>query len=277
MITDAQVHLWPANSPEFPWASNAAPHLPEPMPAERMLGLMDEAGVDRAIISPQVTAGRSPAYAIHVSKKYPKRFRVMPWFAANKPEQFDLLPRWLDTPGVCSLRLSLNSEDEMKMFNDGALEPLWKAVTQYRIPMAVFRREGCGVIEPVICKYPDMVVIVDHFNWATPKDRERKMVEMETLAKYPNVYIKVSALPRLTDSPPPYADMEPLIKRVHAAYGARRLMWGSDQTQIMGAKRGTFNDSVDIIRVSAAKYLPREDIAWILNGTAAKVLNWPAA
>ena len=61
MITDAQVHLWNPNTPDDPWEPGAAAHLPEPMPAERMMKLMDEAGIDRAIVSPaNVAPKRSP-------------------------------------------------------------------------------------------------------------------------------------------------------------------------------------------------------------------------
>lgn len=277
MITDAQVHLWEASRPDRPWAPAAEAHLPEPMTAERMLGLMDEAGVDRAVISPPgVLPERSPAYALEAAARYPGRFRVMPWFLPHRQEQFDALPAWLDTPGVCSLRLSLNGEQEMKLLAEGRLEPLWAACERHRIPVAVFRRGGVGVVEAVAREHPGMPMIIDHFNWATPRDRERKMREMEALARYPNVHVKLSALPRLSDSPPPYADLQPLIRRVHAAYGAQRLMWGSDQTQIMAAGRGSYRDSVDIIRVSAAKYLPAQDIEWMLHGTAARVFGWPA-
>lgn len=278
MITDAQVHLWEASRPDRPWAANAEAHLPEPMTAERMIGLMDEAGIDRAVISPPgVLPDRGPAYALEVAAKYPKRFRVMPWFIPTKQEQFDSLPRWMDTPGVCSLRLSLNEGRHMELLGDGGLEPLWTACERQHIPVALFRRDGLGVAEDAIRRHPGMPVIIDHFNWAADDaDRERKIQEMESLAKYPNVHIKVSSLPKLTKSPPPYPDLEPLIKRVHAAYGAKRLMWGSDQTQIMAIRNGSYRDNVDIIRVSAAKYLPAADIEQMLHGTATKVFNWPA-
>ncbi len=277
MITDAQVHLWEASRPDRPWAPDADAHLPEPMTAERMMGLMDEAGIDRAVISPAgLLPDRSPVYALEAAAKYPKRFRVMPWFLPLK--QFDQLPKWMDTPGVCSLRLSLNEGKHMQMLADGGLEPLWTVCERQNIPVALFRRDGLGVAEDAIRNHPGMSVIIDHFNWATEDaDRERKMQEMEALAKYPNVYIKVSSLPKLTKSPPPYPDFEPLIRRVHAAYGAKRLMWGSDQTQIMAIKNGSYRDNLDMIRVSAAKYLPKEDIEWMLHGTATKIFNWPAA
>ena len=277
MITDAQVHLWEASRPDRPWAPKAEAHLPEPMTAERMLGLMDEAGIDRAVISPAgLLPDRSPVYALEAAAKYPKRFRVMPWFLPAR--QFDLLPRWMDTPGVCSLRLSLNEDKHMELLANGGLEPLWTACERQRIPVALFRRDGLAVAEDAIRKHPGMTVILDHFNWAAADgDRERKIQEMEKLAKYPNVHVKVSSLPKLTQSPPPYAELEPFIKRVHAAYGAQRLMWGSDQTQIMAINNGSYRDNVDIIRVSAARYMPKEDVEAMLHGTATRVFNWPAA
>jgi hypothetical protein len=47
LIVDSQVHLWKANSPDYPWNPSAQPQLPEPFTIERALPLMDEAGVDR--------------------------------------------------------------------------------------------------------------------------------------------------------------------------------------------------------------------------------------
>src|SRR5688572_12437406 len=51
-IVDAQVHMWKANSPDWPWDPGVKPQLPEPFTYERALALMDEAGVDRVVIVP---------------------------------------------------------------------------------------------------------------------------------------------------------------------------------------------------------------------------------
>ena len=59
MIVDAQVHLWKADSPDYPWEPGAKPQLPEPFTIERALGLMDEAGVDRVVIVPPVLNDRN--------------------------------------------------------------------------------------------------------------------------------------------------------------------------------------------------------------------------
>src|SRR5262245_35973995 len=51
-IVDAQVHLWKANTPDWPWDARATAQLPEPFTIERALPMMDEAGVDRVVIVP---------------------------------------------------------------------------------------------------------------------------------------------------------------------------------------------------------------------------------
>ena len=50
MIVDAQVHLWKAESDDWKWVPGRKPQLPEPFTIEKLVELMDEAGVDRAVI-----------------------------------------------------------------------------------------------------------------------------------------------------------------------------------------------------------------------------------
>ena len=68
---------------------------------------------------------------------------------------------------------------------------------------------------------------------------------------------------------------DPWDPRVHAACGAERLMWASDQTQTMGKSRGTYAENADIIRKYAAAYLPAADVQMMMHGTATRVLKWP--
>src|SRR5215475_11510656 len=58
-IVDAQVHLWKANSPDWPWDPGVTPQLPEPFTIERALPMMHEAGVDRVVIVPPSLNDRS--------------------------------------------------------------------------------------------------------------------------------------------------------------------------------------------------------------------------
>jgi predicted TIM-barrel fold metal-dependent hydrolase len=70
------VHLWKANSPDWPWDPGVTPQLPEPFTIERALPMMDEAGVDRVVIVPPSLNDRND-YALEAVKRYPNRFGIM--------------------------------------------------------------------------------------------------------------------------------------------------------------------------------------------------------
>ena len=86
VIVDAQIHLWGPNSPSLPWVPNVPPQMPEPFTIERALPLMDEAGVDRAVVVPPSWVGDRNDYALEAARRYPGRFAVMGRLPLNKPE-----------------------------------------------------------------------------------------------------------------------------------------------------------------------------------------------
>src|SRR5712691_3090067 len=73
-IVDAQVHLWKAESPDWPWVPGVKPQLPEPFTIEKLVPLMDEAGVERVVIVPPSWPGDRNDYGLEAAKQYPNRF-----------------------------------------------------------------------------------------------------------------------------------------------------------------------------------------------------------
>lgn len=73
MIVDAQVHLWKEEAADRPWPAwgRRVCHMPEPLSYEKMLSIMDEAGVDRAIVVPPSWEGDRNDYALEAARKYP--------------------------------------------------------------------------------------------------------------------------------------------------------------------------------------------------------------
>ena len=79
------------------------------------------------------------------------------------------------------------------------------------------------------------------------------------------VYVKLSALFRVSREGPPYADLKPRFAALVDAYGADRLMWGSDFpfAQLSGGQGA----SLDAVAGFCAD-LPAGQRAAILGGTA---------
>jgi hypothetical protein len=80
-IVDAQVHLWKAESPDWPWVPGAKPQLPEPFTIEKLVPMMDDAGVNRAVIVPPSWPGDRNDYALEAAKRYPT---ASPSWAASR-------------------------------------------------------------------------------------------------------------------------------------------------------------------------------------------------
>src|SRR5207247_2543321 len=108
VIVDAQVHLWKAESPDWPWVPGRQPQMPEPFTIEKLVPLMDEAGVDRVVIVPPSWPGDRNDYAIEAAKRYPNRFAVMGRIPLKNPESAVLLPKWKEQLGMLGVRLTLH-------------------------------------------------------------------------------------------------------------------------------------------------------------------------
>ena len=98
------------------WPQAAAP---EPFTIERLLALMDEAGVDRVVIVPPSWPGDRNDYALEAAKRYPKRFAVMGRLPIEKREQAAaLLPKWKEQPGMVGVRLTFQAAMEKLLTED---------------------------------------------------------------------------------------------------------------------------------------------------------------
>ena len=82
-IVDAQVHLWKAESEDWKWVPGMKPQMPEPFTIEKLVPLMDQAGVDRVVVVPP---GDRNDYALEAAKRYPNRFAVMGRIPLKNPQ-----------------------------------------------------------------------------------------------------------------------------------------------------------------------------------------------
>jgi len=110
LIVDAQVHLWKAESADWWWIPGLKPQKPEPFTIEKLVPLMDEAGVDRAVIVPPDWAGYRNDYGLEAAKRYPNRFAVMGRIPLKNPRSAALLPTWRD--GGCRESRQVGGRDQ---------------------------------------------------------------------------------------------------------------------------------------------------------------------
>jgi L-fuconolactonase len=82
-------------------------------------------------------------------------------------------------------------------------------------------------------KLPDLTLVIDHMA-DCPVDQPQELEKLIALKRFPNVFVKISHTWSLSRQSYPWLDSQDLVKRLHKAYGPRRLMWGTDRPIIEG-------------------------------------------
>jgi predicted TIM-barrel fold metal-dependent hydrolase len=272
-IVDAQVHLWKANGPDYPWNPGAKPQLPEPMTFERALALMDEAGVDRVVIVPPGLNDVN-TYALEAANRYPDRFAVMGRIPLQDPKSAALLPGWSKQPGMLGVRVTFLGKDAAWL-DDGTANWFWPAAEKAGLPVMFLAWGMVNKFEPIAQRHPGLPLIIDHMCVNADIHKEGKMAEKigdaVALAKYPNVSIKMSNLANSSLQPWPFRDMNDYLRRVFDAYGPQRCYWGSDVTQSFA--RATYRQRVTHF-TEELTFLSETDKNWVMGRSILQRLKW---
>lgn len=274
MIVDSQVHLWNANTPERPWVPGLPPQLPEPFTVEKLLPMMDESGVDRAIVVPPSWVGDRLDEALEAAKRYPNRFAVMGRIPLKKPQTPDELARWKAQPGLLGIRLTFLGGTAASL-TDGTADWLWPAAEKAGIPIMFLTAATLPLFAPIAERHPKLTLIIDHMGLSSQVVKEQKIPlaidQAVALAKYPNVSVKVSAAPAYSSEPFPFRDMTTYIQRLFDAYGPRRCYWGTDITN--GFAKASYRQRL-VHFTEELKFLSEEDKDWIMGRALVARLGW---
>jgi predicted TIM-barrel fold metal-dependent hydrolase len=274
LIVDAQIHLWPANTPERPWVPGTKPQLPEPFTFERLVPMMDEAGVDRVVIVPPTLEGERLDYAQQGVKRYPGRFAIMARIALDKPDRAARLPTWRDQPGVLGARLNLSGAQE-KWLTDGTADWFWQGAEKANLPVMFLTAGFTHRFAHIAERHPRLQLIIDHMGVSTVMIRKKMVREAidqaAALAKYPNVSVKLSSVPRFSSEPYPFRDTIPQVRRLFEAYGPQRCYWGTDITN--GFAKATYRQRITQF-TEEMPFLSESDKDWVMGRAIVERLRW---
>jgi len=275
-IVDAQIHLWKASTPERPWVPGAAPQLPEPFTIERLVPMMNEAGVDRVVIVPPTLEGDRLDYAQEALNRYPGRFGIMGRFPLDDPKAAARFPTWKQQPGVLGMRVNFNREQAVWL-EDGTADWIWPAAEKHGIPVMFLTSGRTPLFASIAERHPQLTLIIDHMGLAGDAVFKMKiplatLIEQSAaLARYPNVSVKLSASPLFSNEAYPFRDMTPHIRRLFDAYGPQRCYWGTDISNSLA--KATYRQRVTHF-TEELDFLSESDKDWVMGRAILARLGW---
>jgi predicted TIM-barrel fold metal-dependent hydrolase len=275
MIVDAQVHLWKAESPDWQWVPGLKPQLPEPFTIERLVPMMDEAGVDRVVVVPPSWPGDRNDYGLEAARRYPGRFHVMGRIPLQNPQSAALLPQWKEQPGMVGIRLTFNNDVTIPWLTDGTADWFWSAAEKTQVPVMVFAPGMVSKLGPIAERHPRLTLIIDHMGLTASMAKDNSIPaaidQAVALAKYPNVSVKLSGSPGVSLEPYPFRDVSVHLQRVFEAYGPQRSYWGTDMTNSFA--KASYRQRVTHF-TEELSFLSESDKDWVMGRAILARLEW---
>jgi predicted TIM-barrel fold metal-dependent hydrolase len=277
IITDSGLHVWRAEAPDRPWQAGRTAHLDTPIGYEDLRAMMDEAGIDRAVLIPPSWEGDRIDYSLEAVAKYPTRFAIMGRLPIQNPEARRLIETWKDQPGALGVRLTFHHEWDRPWMTDGTADWFWPAAERLGIPVMLNAPTLQSEIGKIAARHPNLRLILDHMGRVKGMKDEALAPAIEqtlTLAKYPNAFVKLTLAPTCSSEPYPYRNLHGYIRRLIDAFGPRRAFWGTDLSAMLSRCNCTYAQAVTMF-TEEMPFLSTSDLEWIMGRGLAECLPWP--
>src|ERR1041384_1880687 len=148
-IVDAQIHLWCSGLP-----SNLSHRQGTHFAPEEAIPLMDEGGVDAAVIHPPGWDPGSTDMAFAAVRNYPGRFAIMGAVPLDQPDSRARIARWREQTGMLGLRYGFLSDPARGWLHDGSLDWLWAAAEEAGVPIAMLATDSLREIGRIAERHP---------------------------------------------------------------------------------------------------------------------------
>jgi len=246
-------------------------------PVEALLFQMDRNDVEMAILT-QIFGEHDNRYQFECVARYPDRFLSIVGVNVHDANAVTGLEALADE-GAAGVRISNRARSLGE-------EPfaIWRKAETLELPVSCSGSvEGFVSVEfqKLIKAVPRLPIIIEHLgglnyrNCSEPTPQSAHQVM--ALAQYPNVYLKISGLGMSCERampvkrPFPFKEpIPPLLEMAYAAFGADRMMWGSDYPPV--SSREGYRNSLLFPREQFAGKTESEQEA-IFGGTASKLFK----
>lgn len=293
-VVDTQLHL----NRMFPhWPGAATDDV-----IHAAIACMDAVGVDGAIIcesrrnlSGEALPGGGVrgdwAFSARAVALYPDRFAYQ-LMVDPRDTQFDRIVAGMhERPGAVGLRVNALDNQYHARFESGGYRPLFTAAERHAAPIVLLLPRRPEIVEAHLKAFPGLTLILDHCGVGNPPspegqtyppelqamvsvtlaERRGEFEQVLALSRYPNLFLKWSEAPsRLSSEAYPYPDALGDLRRAIDAFGADRILWGSDYSETRDQL--SWAQSLHYFRDSGL--FTNEEKAWILGGSARRALKW---
>jgi len=271
-IIDAHSHVWTPDTQKYPLGPGFTKENMKPpsFTVEEFFAHARPEGVQRVVLIQMSFYGFDNSYMLDTMRRMPGTcggVGVIDWTAPRPDDDMAKLAK----EKVRGFRVRYTEQSGPRWMETPSFERMFSYAADHGLAICpLMEPGGLPSLSRMCAKHPKTRIVIDHLcrigvNGAIHGEDVEALCGV---AKYPNTHVKVSAFYALGKKRPPHEDLEPVIRRVHQAFGAKRLMWASDcPFQVVDE---TYRDSISLVR-DRLPWLSAEDKEWMLRRTAEHV------
>jgi predicted TIM-barrel fold metal-dependent hydrolase len=226
------------------------------------------AGIDKSVLVQASSAyAFDNSYVVDSVAAHPERFTGVFSIDVVAPDAVAKMKYWMGK-GLTGMRIftsgSTHAEQET-FFADEVAFPVWQYASDQGLSVCMqMRVVGLPLLETVIKRFPKVRILLDHFARAEAADGPPfgSAAPLWALAKYPNVYLKLTHRP-IEQSVKGRSTPELFLGKAVKEFGVSRLCWGSN----FPAAKPPLPELIEMAR-KALSFLPQGDQDQIFYKTA---------
>src|SRR3984893_18234137 len=272
MTIDAHHHLWKYSAAEYGWISPEMGVIRRDFLPQDLEPLMHHFDIDGTVAVQARQTLEETTWLLGLAEKHPLIRGVVGWVPLTEGAGVKRsLERFAGNRKLRGIRHVVQDESDPRFILRKDLNEGVSALREFglRYDILIFERHLPAAIE-FVDRHPNQTFILDHV--AKPRIKEKIMSPWDRtisdLAKRQNVYCSLAE--RVTEADPQRwtpAGLQPYIDVALAAFGPRRLMYGSDwPVMLLGGDYVRWDGTV----TNAIGKLSKAEQDRIMGGTAAE-------
>lgn len=239
--------------------------FPEDFPVEDLIGRMDAAGVEKAVVvQSKLRNGMDSDYPAEAVKRYPKRLVAVSGSVLAAPEAVSKLRHRIEVWGARGVRIFWDSSN----LNEPGFDAYWRTAAALGIPVLIAGEARYPELGALAARFPELKLVLDHLG--NPDFAKGFPAGILDLAGHPSISVKFSTH-TIAEAGEHGLAPQQVLDRTVAAFGADRMMWGSNYPA-SHEPEWPYQATIDVAKAMTAGYRA-EERRRILFGTAARL--WP--
>ena len=269
MNIDAHQHFWKYDPQNYTWISDQMIKIRKDFLPETLEPILKANGIEGCIA---VQANQSPeetSFLLNLADQHDFIKGVVGWIDLKSPQIEAMLEYASEYPLLKGFRHVIQGEPDPNFILQPTFQNGIRALTkhQYTYDILVVPHQLGAVLE-FVRMHPEQKLVIDHI--AKPYIKHGYFdgwaLLMKAIAKFPNVYCKVSGMVTEADWEHwQYQDFVPYMDCIFESFGPQRILYGSDWPVCLLA--GKYQEVINIVDQYITPYSNTEQQA-IMGGNA---------